>query len=101
MEFFRDAACSVAAYSGAWGDDGIIGAAIVAAVDGAVHLALDAEVSVPSVVTVEPRQIWGGARHQEVQGPADDDVVVEGYVESYQNRAETHACEEGRDAAAF
>lgn len=94
MEFLRDAARSVAAFSEAWGVDGIIGAVIVAAVDVAVHLALDAEVGVPSVVTMEPRQIWSGARHQEVQGPADDDVIVEGHVEGYQNRAETHPCEE-------
>ena len=94
MEFLRDAASSVAAYSGAWGVDGIIGAVIVAAVDGAVHLALDAEFGVPSVVTMEPRQIWSGARHQEVQGPADDDVIVERHVEGYQNRTETHPCEE-------
>jgi len=93
MKFLRDAARSVAAYSGALGVDGIIGAAIVATVDGAVHLALDTEVGVPSVVTVEPWQIWGGARHQEVQGPADDDVVVKGHIEGYQNRAETHPCE--------
>jgi len=93
MEFLRDAARSVGAYSGAWGVDGIIGATIVAAVDGAAHLALDAEVGVPSVVTMEPRQIGCGARHQEVQGPADDDIIVEGYVEGYQNRAETHPCE--------
>jgi len=52
MEFLRDAARSVAAYSGAWGVDGIIGAAIVAAVDGAIHLAVDAFVCVPSVVTM-------------------------------------------------
>jgi len=101
MEFLRDAARSVAAYSGAWGFDGIIGAGIVAAVDGVVHLALDAEVGVPSVVTMEPRQIWSGARHKEVQGPADDDVVVKGNVEGYQNCAETHPCEEGRESAVF
>jgi hypothetical protein len=70
----------------------MIGAAIVAALDGAVHLAVDAEFSVPRVVAMEPRQIWGGACHQEVQSPADYDVVVERYVEGYQNRAETDAC---------
>lgn len=93
MQFLGDAASSVAAYSEAWAVDGIVGATIVAHVSRVVQMALYARVSVPSVVTVQPGQIWGGAGHQEVQGPSYDDVVVEGHVERNQNRAETNACE--------
>ena len=87
MEFLGHAAGTETA----WDVDGNIGAAIVAGVKGGVELVVHAEVGVPGVVTVEPGQIWGGTCHQEVQGPANDDVVVERHVERYQNRAETHA----------
>lgn len=62
------------------------------AVDG---LGVGAVGAVPAVATLEPRQLAGHGGEQVVEGPGDDDVVVEANVQGDDDDCVSHTCGAG------
>lgn len=72
--------------------DLVLGVRRPVADDGAVDgFGVGAVGTVPVVVTSEPRQLAGHGGEQVVEGPGDDDVVVEADIEGYENHCVAHA----------
>ena len=61
-------------------------------VAGGCVVRVDTRSCVPGVVAAKPWQFRSRARHQEVERPSDDHVVVKRHVKRYQHRAESHTC---------
>lgn len=46
--------------------------------------------TVPAVVTSEPRQLVGHGGEQVVEGPGNDDIVVEANIQGYEDHCVAH-----------
>lgn len=49
-----------------------------------------AVVTVPAVATFEPWQLTGHGGEQVVEGPGNDDIVVEAYIQGYDDHCVAH-----------
>lgn len=73
--------------------DLVLGVGRPIAQDGAVDgLGVGAVGAVPAVATLEPRQLAGHGGEQVVEGPGDDDVVVEANVQGDDDDCVSHTC---------
>lgn len=73
--------------------DLVLGVGRPVAQDGAVDgLGVGAVGAVPAVATLEPRQLAGHGGEQVVEGPGDDDVVVEANVQGDDDDCVSHTC---------
>lgn len=53
--------------------------------------------TVPAVPTFQPRQLFGHGGEQVMKRPGDDHVVVETYIQGYDNHGVAHTCRKKQD----
>lgn len=71
--------------------DLVLGVRSSVAKDGAVDgFGVGAVQTVPDVATFEPRQLFGHGGEQVVEGPGNDDIVVEAYIQGYEDHSVAH-----------